>query len=116
MDKNCPFYARAYERSNVLFDALVPGTMLLMLRAGFGGLGGEVRVVESSILGEIGKRHLILVEPGARSDDDHTYLLREDDDRTGPWYLSAIIISEEYRSLNRRDRQAWQIKHIGKLL
>lgn len=114
-EKYCPHFLRAYERSQIPFDILVPGTKLLMLRAGFSGMAGVTREVveiktEKTSKGEY--RYALLTSP--RGDQS---ILLEDDDREGPWYFSALVLTPEdvnaREKMSTRQRDTWEAEKLG---
>lgn len=112
-----PQVLREYERSIVYrFDDLTKGTLLMMLRSGFGGGPGVIRKVKGPYeTHSIAGRCVLLGD--AASKNDYEYLLYENEERSGPWYRQCYILSkDEYKALGKMNRfafRAWCQETVG---
>lgn len=110
----CPQFLRAYERSQIPFEALVPGTKVMTLRYGFSGGPGEIRVVQSVETDHRGQALVRLVSP---TDESRVSLLYKDDDREGPWYFQVAILTEEQvqelKKMTHKKQLQWEAETFG---
>lgn len=118
LQENFPQVVKAFERSQVGFDSIKPGDILLTLRGGFNShTGGNLVKVKAIALDHRNQKHLEVV-PLNQKEDDRVYSVYESVHQ--PWFMTVKLMTSEetetYKNLNVHQQRQWQHQNLAMTL